>query len=399
MVEPIAPAHGTSLPLLSRVACRWPRWHWHSSALLIVFRTAWVSDDAFITFRTIDNILHGFGPRWNIDERVQTFTHPLWLLLLTPLVAITGNPYLASIGLSLAAHGSHVRPRRVAVATRSVGGGVRRHGAGRVAGLCRLLDQRTRERAVARTARMAHADRPAPDCRSTARDGRRHGAGPAGDDAHRPAGAWRNARHLVAPAAEKDRWRLPVRFLAARLLGSVLSRVLRCAFSEYRIREARDGHSAVGPHASGRRLPARFTQPRSADAVRDRVRDRRASCGVQTRDVAGIAGTRAVARLRGAHWRRLHGRAVPDGAARRRGLRARAWGSGQNDDRASCTPGCGHRARLCGPDSDASAARWRSATDAGTAVARQRHRGRTGVLLRSHVARHGRWISHRVVSA
>jgi len=71
-------------------------------ALLIVFRTAWVSDDAFITFRTIDNILHGFGPRWNVDERVQTFTHPLWLLLLTPFVAITGNPYLSSIGVSLA---------------------------------------------------------------------------------------------------------------------------------------------------------------------------------------------------------------------------------------------------------------------------------------------------------
>jgi arabinofuranosyltransferase len=100
MVEPTAPAHGTSLPPLTRglplaaVALAFV-------ALLIVFRTAWVSDDAFITFRTIDNILHGFGPRWNIDERVQTFTHPLWLLLLTPLVAITGNPYLVSIGLSL----------------------------------------------------------------------------------------------------------------------------------------------------------------------------------------------------------------------------------------------------------------------------------------------------------
>ena len=73
--------------------------------LFIVFRTAWVSDDAFITFRTIDNVLHGFGPRWNIDERVQTFTHPLWLLILTPFVAITDNPYLTSIGLSLALTG------------------------------------------------------------------------------------------------------------------------------------------------------------------------------------------------------------------------------------------------------------------------------------------------------
>ncbi len=69
--------------------------------LTILFRTSWVSDDAFITFRTIDNALHGYGLRWNVDERVQSYTHPLWLLILTPLVGMTGNPYLSAIGLSL----------------------------------------------------------------------------------------------------------------------------------------------------------------------------------------------------------------------------------------------------------------------------------------------------------
>ncbi len=42
---------------------------------------AFVCDDAFITFRTADNFANGFGLRYNIIERVQTFTNPLWLFL------------------------------------------------------------------------------------------------------------------------------------------------------------------------------------------------------------------------------------------------------------------------------------------------------------------------------
>jgi arabinofuranosyltransferase len=47
---------------------------------LLVVRTSWVSDDAIITFRSLENFLHGYGPVFNIGERVQTFTHPLWFL-------------------------------------------------------------------------------------------------------------------------------------------------------------------------------------------------------------------------------------------------------------------------------------------------------------------------------
>ena len=42
--------------------------------------SAWVADDAYITFRTIENFHNGYGLRWNIDERVQSYTHPLWML-------------------------------------------------------------------------------------------------------------------------------------------------------------------------------------------------------------------------------------------------------------------------------------------------------------------------------
>jgi hypothetical protein len=68
----------------------------------VVLRTAWVSDDAFITFRTVDHALNGHGLRWNVAERVQSYTHPLWMLLLLPTVAIVGSPYLASLLLSFA---------------------------------------------------------------------------------------------------------------------------------------------------------------------------------------------------------------------------------------------------------------------------------------------------------
>jgi arabinofuranosyltransferase len=49
----------------------------------LLLRSSWISDDAAISLRTVLNVTHGFGLTFNIAERVQTFTHPLWLLLLT----------------------------------------------------------------------------------------------------------------------------------------------------------------------------------------------------------------------------------------------------------------------------------------------------------------------------
>ena len=48
---------------------------------LALANTAWMCDDAYISFRSADNLIHGFGLTWNIDERVQVFTNPLWTLL------------------------------------------------------------------------------------------------------------------------------------------------------------------------------------------------------------------------------------------------------------------------------------------------------------------------------
>ncbi len=51
-------------------------------AILLVY-TAWYHDDAFITFKTVDNFVHGYGLTWNISERVETYSNPLWMFLVS----------------------------------------------------------------------------------------------------------------------------------------------------------------------------------------------------------------------------------------------------------------------------------------------------------------------------
>lgn len=64
-------------------------------------RTAAVTEDAFITFRVIDNALHGYGLVWNVGDRVQPYTHPLWALLLLVSSALSGDIFQTALVLSL----------------------------------------------------------------------------------------------------------------------------------------------------------------------------------------------------------------------------------------------------------------------------------------------------------
>jgi len=59
--------------------------------LWVIVGTAWVSDDAFITFRSIENFVYGYGLVFNIGERVQTFTHPLWFFLQSLFYVLTDS--------------------------------------------------------------------------------------------------------------------------------------------------------------------------------------------------------------------------------------------------------------------------------------------------------------------
>lgn len=69
---------------------------------ILILRRAWINDDAYITFRTIDNFINGYRLTWNTTERVQAYTHPLWMFLLSLFYFFTREIYLTSIFVSLA---------------------------------------------------------------------------------------------------------------------------------------------------------------------------------------------------------------------------------------------------------------------------------------------------------
>lgn len=73
--------------------------------VLVAARLAWVSDDAFISFRTVWNFVHGYGLRWNVDERVQAYTNPLWVFLIAAVYAVTRQIFVSAVVSSLVAAG------------------------------------------------------------------------------------------------------------------------------------------------------------------------------------------------------------------------------------------------------------------------------------------------------
>jgi arabinofuranosyltransferase len=58
----------------------------------VFFFNAYLCDDAFFSFRVADNFVRGHGFRWNIADRVQTFTSPLHTLVFAALYELTYDP-------------------------------------------------------------------------------------------------------------------------------------------------------------------------------------------------------------------------------------------------------------------------------------------------------------------
>jgi arabinofuranosyltransferase len=67
---------------------------------LLFLKNAWVDEDAYITFRSVEQLFAGNGPRWNPHERVQAFTHPLWLALLSFSRLLTRDLFACSLAIS-----------------------------------------------------------------------------------------------------------------------------------------------------------------------------------------------------------------------------------------------------------------------------------------------------------
>ncbi len=68
---------------------------------VVLVRTGWVCDDAYITLRSVDNFVQGLGLRWNPAERVQSYTHPLWMFLLAAIYYFTRAPYFTALILGM----------------------------------------------------------------------------------------------------------------------------------------------------------------------------------------------------------------------------------------------------------------------------------------------------------
>src|SRR5579859_3103786 len=61
----------------------------------------WTSDDSFIDFRVVQQILAGHGPVYNLGQRVEVFTSPLWLAALTVFGGLSGHIELSAVILGI----------------------------------------------------------------------------------------------------------------------------------------------------------------------------------------------------------------------------------------------------------------------------------------------------------
>ena len=74
----------------------------YAFAVGMFLKNAWVTEDAYIIFRSVEQVFAGNGPVWNLHERVQVFTSPLWFGLLVLSRILSADLYLNAVVLSFA---------------------------------------------------------------------------------------------------------------------------------------------------------------------------------------------------------------------------------------------------------------------------------------------------------
>jgi arabinofuranosyltransferase len=67
---------------------------------LLLIMTAWITDDSFIGWGTVDNFINGYGLRYNITERVQSYTSPLMMFLWIFVAIFVRSPYWSILFLN-----------------------------------------------------------------------------------------------------------------------------------------------------------------------------------------------------------------------------------------------------------------------------------------------------------
>ena len=70
-------------------------------AVVTFLAHAWISDDALITLRSVANAVVGNGPTFNPWEMVQSYSHPLWFLLLVAGSSVFLAPIHWAVGLGI----------------------------------------------------------------------------------------------------------------------------------------------------------------------------------------------------------------------------------------------------------------------------------------------------------
>ena len=76
-----------------------PKWRSHAEWLLVIAPVAlfgWLCwhfrvmvDDGYIYLHVVQQIIAGHGPVYNVGQRVEVFTGPLWTFLLVPAVLVS----------------------------------------------------------------------------------------------------------------------------------------------------------------------------------------------------------------------------------------------------------------------------------------------------------------------
>lgn len=72
---------------------RYLKWVPFIIAIVIYLKNAWITEDAYIMFRSLDQLDAGRGPVWNSHERVQVYTSHLWYWLLAPIRLYIGSDF------------------------------------------------------------------------------------------------------------------------------------------------------------------------------------------------------------------------------------------------------------------------------------------------------------------